>query len=44
MSNVSVCIDVSEMEKAIQFYTKALGCELVKELMKIYNEDGVRPS
>lgn len=31
MSKVSVCIDVSEMEKAIQFYTKALGCELVEE-------------
>jgi len=31
MSKISVCIDVSEMDKAIQFYTKALGCELVKK-------------
>ncbi len=28
MAKILVCIDVSEMEKAIQFYTKALGCEL----------------
>lgn len=31
MAKISVCIDVSEMEKAIQFYTKALGCELVQK-------------
>ncbi len=31
MSKISVCIDVSEMEKAIQFYTKALGCKLVQK-------------
>jgi len=31
MSKISVCIDVQEMQKAIQFYTKALECELVKE-------------
>lgn len=31
MPNISVCIDVSKMKKAIQFYCKALGCKLVKE-------------
>lgn len=31
MSRTSVCIDVLEMEKAIKFYTQALGCELTKE-------------
>jgi len=31
MSKISVCIDVSEMSKAILFYTQALGCELVNE-------------
>ena len=31
MAKISVCIDVSEMKKAIQFYTKALGCELVEK-------------
>jgi len=31
MAKISVCIDVAEMDKAIQFYTKALGCELVKK-------------
>jgi len=31
MSKISVCIDVLEMQKAIQFYTKALECELVME-------------
>jgi len=31
MAKISVCIDVPEMEKAIQFYTKALGCELVQK-------------
>lgn len=31
MSKISVCIDVSEMDKAIQFYTKVFCCELVKK-------------
>lgn len=31
MSRISVCIDVSNIEIAIKFYTQALGCELVKE-------------
>lgn len=31
MSRISVCIDVSNMENAITFYTQSLGCELVKE-------------
>jgi len=31
MAKISVCIDVSTMDKAIQFYTNALDCELVKE-------------
>ena len=31
MTKISVCIDVSEMEKAIQFYTKALDCKLVEK-------------
>ena len=31
MAKISVCIDVSEMEKAIQFYTNALGCDLVEK-------------
>ena len=26
MAEVSICIDVSDMDKAILFYTKALGC------------------
>ena len=30
MPKISICIDVSDLNKAIQFYTKALGCELVK--------------
>ena len=29
MQKISVCIDVSEMGPAIQFYTKALDCKLV---------------
>jgi len=31
MVKISVCIDVSEMETAIQFYAKALGCDLVEK-------------
>ncbi len=31
MSKISVCIDVQEKDKAVQFYTKGLGCELVKD-------------
>jgi len=31
MTKISVCIDVSHMENAIQFYTQALACELVEK-------------
>jgi len=31
MPKITVCIDVPDKEKAIQFYTKGLGCELVKQ-------------
>lgn len=31
MPKISICIDVSEMDKGIKFYTQALGCELVKK-------------
>jgi len=31
MSKLSVCIDVPEMDKAIQFYVNALGCKCVKK-------------
>lgn len=44
MSKISVCIDVSEMKKAIKFYTQALGCQLIKEADE-YTElsfDGLR--
>jgi len=44
MSKVSICIDVSKMDQAIQFYTKALGCDLVKEAEE-YSElsaDGIK--
>lgn len=39
MVKVSVCIDVSDMSKAISFYTKAFGFKLVKE-NKEYTELG----
>lgn len=44
MSKLSICIDVSDMEKAINFYTKALACDL-KEKGDEYSElffDGVK--
>ena len=31
MVSVSVCIDVSDMKKGIEFYTKALGFKIVNE-------------
>ena len=31
MPKISICIDVSEMENAIRFYTQALDCELLKK-------------
>jgi len=31
MAKITVCIDCSDMDSAIQFYTKALGCELINE-------------
>jgi predicted enzyme related to lactoylglutathione lyase len=31
MAKISICIDVSEIDKAIQFYTKVFSCELVKK-------------
>ena len=34
MPKISICIDVSDLDKAVQFYTKALGCELVNERAK----------
>jgi catechol 2,3-dioxygenase-like lactoylglutathione lyase family enzyme len=43
MTKISVCIDVLEMEKAIQFYTEALCFKLV-EIKKQYTEllaDGI---
>jgi len=43
MAKISICIDVSEMEKAILFYTKALGCDLIEKKQQ-YTElaiDGV---
>lgn len=31
MPKISICIDVSDRAKALEFYTKALACEFVKE-------------
>ena len=31
MPKITICIDVSEMDKGIKFYTQVLGCELIKE-------------
>lgn len=31
MPTISICIDVSDMKKGIEFYTKAIGCDLVNE-------------
>lgn len=31
MSKISICIDVSNMDSGIEFYTRAIGCEVVKK-------------
>jgi len=44
MANISVCIDVPEMDKAIKFYTEALGFKLVdkKEQYSELTSDGLK--
>jgi len=42
MTQVTISIDVSDMEKAISFYTKALGCKVLRageEMTKLATEN-----